>query len=66
MSRYQFRKYTDFDTRRINAFYFGTAKNIKVSELETICELLNCDTNDIVRYKPSKKRKNKNSTQVEK
>lgn len=59
MSRYQFRKYTNLDTRRVNAYYFGTVKNVKVSELDTICELLNCDTCDLIHYKPGKKKNRK-------
>lgn len=56
MSRYRFQFLTGFDIRRVNAFYFNKAKNIKVSELETICDLFNCDTNEVVTYKPNKKK----------
>ena len=57
MSRYRFEFLSNFDTRRTNQFYFGTAKNIKVSELETICNILDCQTSDILKYKPGKAKK---------
>lgn len=59
MSRYQFKKYSNFDTRRINAYYFGNVKNIKVSDLETICQILNCNVDDLIHYKPGKKNNKK-------
>lgn len=57
MSRYRFQFLSNFDARRVNQFYFGTAKNIKIFELDTICDILNCDTSDIIRYKPGKNKK---------
>ena len=55
MTRYRFEFLSNFDTRRINQFYFGTAKNIKIEELEIMCQILNCDIADLICYKPSKK-----------
>lgn len=51
MSRYKLRKYTDFTYERINDYYFGRVKSIKTSELELLCKIFKCNTNDIIEFK---------------
>ena len=51
MSRYKLRQYTEFTYERVNQFYFGTAKSIRIEELEILCRLFKCNTADIIEYK---------------
>lgn len=51
ISRYKFRQYTGFTYERTNQLYFGTAKALKVEEIEIICKTLNCSITDIIEYK---------------
>lgn len=51
MSRYKMRQYTGFSYARVNDYYFGRVKDIKVSEIEKLCQLFNCKLEDIVEYK---------------
>ncbi len=55
MSRYKLRQYTTLTYERVNDYYFGRVKSIKVEELEQLCELFNCNIQDIVEYKKNKK-----------
>lgn len=51
MSRYKLEQYTNLSYRRVNDYYFGRVKDIKVEELEELCKLFKCNTQDIVEYK---------------
>lgn len=51
MSRYKFQQLTQWNQKRINAFYFGTAKQITVAELETFCKIFSCKVQDILEIK---------------
>lgn len=51
MSRYKLRQYSNLTYERVNQFYFGTAKSIKVEELEMLCKIFKCNTADIIEYK---------------
>lgn len=55
ISRYKLEQYTDLSYRRINDYYFNRVEFIKVEELEQLCELFNCNIQDIVEYKKNKK-----------
>ena len=55
ISRYKLRQYTSLTYERVNDYYFGRVKAIKVEELEELCKLFNCNTQDIVEYKKNKK-----------
>ncbi len=48
ISRYKFQKLTQWNQKRINAFYFGTALTITVTELEVMCKLFNCKIQDLI------------------
>ena len=54
LSRYKLRQYTSLTYERVNDYYFGRVKAIKVEELEELCELFNCNTQDIIEYKKNK------------
>lgn len=51
MSRYKLRQYSNFTYERVNQLYFGTAKAIKTEELEILCEIFNCNVQDLIEYK---------------
>lgn len=55
MSRYKLRQYTSLSYERVNDYYFSRVKAIKVEELEELCEIFKCNTQDIVEYKKNKK-----------
>lgn len=55
MSRYKLEKYSKLSYERINDYYFGRVKSIKVEELEELCNLFDCNTQDIVEFKKNKK-----------
>ena len=51
MSRYKLRQYSGFTYERVNQFFFGTARSVKVEELEILCDIFNCNVGDIIEYK---------------
>lgn len=51
LSRYKLRQYTGFTYERINDYYFGRVKSIKVDEIEILCKIFKCNTADIIEYK---------------
>ena len=55
ISRYKLEQYTDLSYRRINDYYFNRVEFIKVEELEQLCEVLECNIQDILEYKKNKK-----------
>lgn len=44
MSRYKLEKYSSLSYERVNDYYFGRVKSIKVEELEELCNLFECNT----------------------
>ena len=55
MSRYKLRQYTSLSYERVNDYYFGRVKAIKTEELEELCKIFNCNTQDIVEFTKNKK-----------
>ncbi len=55
LSRYKLRQYTSLSYERVNDYYFGRVKAIKVEELEELCKLFDCNIQDIIEFKNSKK-----------
>lgn len=51
MSRYKLEQFTSLSYRRINDYYFNRVEFIKVEELDELCRLFNCNTQDIVEFK---------------
>ena len=54
MSRYKLRQYTNFSYQRVNDYYFGRVKDIKASEINTLCKLFKCNVQDLIEYKKDK------------
>lgn len=54
MSRYKLRQYSNLSYERVNDYYFGRVKAIKVEELEELCRIFDCNTQDIVEFKKHK------------
>lgn len=54
ISRYKMRIYLNWNYKRVNDFYFGRVKEIKTLEIEQLCELFNCNINDLFTYNKSK------------
>ena len=54
MSRYKLRQYTGMTYTRVNDYYFGRVKDIKVSEINVLCELFKCKINDLIEYRKDK------------
>ena len=50
MSRYKLEKYSKLSYERVNDYYFSRVKAIKVEELEELCNLFNCNIQDIVEF----------------
>jgi DNA-binding Xre family transcriptional regulator len=51
ITRYRLQKLTNWNFKRINAYYFGTVVNISVSELEALCKIFNCKISDLIELK---------------
>lgn len=51
MSRYKLRQYTGFSYTRVNDYFFGRVKDIKVSEINALCKLFECKISDLIEYK---------------
>jgi DNA-binding Xre family transcriptional regulator len=51
ISRYRLQQLTNWNYRRINALYFSTVKNLTLEEIEVLCDILNCDVNDLIKRK---------------
>ena len=54
ISRYKLRQYTNLSYDRVNDYYFGRVKSIKVEEIEQLCQLFDCELQDIIQYHKSK------------
>ena len=48
MSRYKLQKLTNWNYKRINAFYLGNVNEIKVKELEVLCDIFACKIEDLI------------------
>lgn len=50
MSRYKFQQETQWNYKRVNAYYFGKVVSINVEELNRMCEMFHCKIPDLVEY----------------
>lgn len=48
ISRYKLQQLTNWNYKRINNLYFSRVKHITLEEIETICNILNCNIEDII------------------
>lgn len=55
MSRYKLRQYTSLSYDRVNDYYFSRVKAIKTEELQQLCDLFNCNVQDLIEVKKNKK-----------
>ena len=51
ISRYRLQKLTNWNYKRINAYFFGKVININVEEIEKLCDIFNCDISDLIERK---------------
>lgn len=56
ISRYKLRQYSTLSYERINDYYFGRVKSLKTEEIEQLCEIFNCNVQDLVEYKKNKQK----------
>lgn len=54
MSRYKLRQYSNLSYDRVNDYYFGRVKSIKIEEIEKLCSIFECNIEDLVQYKKNK------------
>lgn len=54
ISRYRLQQLTNWNYKRINAFFFNRVISINVNELETLCNIFNCELNELIERKKDK------------
>jgi len=55
ISRYKLQQITNWNYKRINAYYFGKVKSITTEEIELLCEIFDCEIQDLMEIKRNKK-----------
>lgn len=50
ISRYRLQKLTNWNYKRINAYYFGRVLEINVRELDELCKIFECNIEDLIEY----------------
>lgn len=48
ISRYRLQKLTNWNYKRINAYFFNKVININVNELEILCDIFDCDLPELI------------------
>lgn len=51
ITRYRLQKLTNWNYKRINAYYFNKVICININELETLCDIFNCNLSDLIERK---------------
>ncbi len=51
ISRYRLQQLTNWNYKRINAYFFNRVINININELETFCDIFNCDLSELIERK---------------
>lgn len=51
ITRYRLQKLTNWNYKRINAYYFNKVISINVNELETLCDIFDCELPDLIERK---------------
>ena len=49
ITRYRLQKLTNWNYKRINAYYFNKVVCANVNELDTLCSIFNCDLSDLIK-----------------
>ena len=50
ISRYKLQQLTNWNYKRVNAYYLGKVVSINVEELNKFCEIFNCKISDLIEY----------------
>lgn len=50
ISRYKLQQLTNWNYKRVNAYYLGKVVSINVEELNKLCEIFHCKIPDIIEY----------------
>ena len=51
ITRYRLQKLTNWNYKRINAYYFNRLVSNNVNELDTLCEIFNCNLYELIERK---------------
>ena len=51
ITRYRLQKLTNWNYKRINAYYFNKVISINVNELEILSDLFNCELSELIERK---------------
>lgn len=51
ITRYRLQKLTNWNYKRINAYYFNRVISINVKELETLCDIFGCKLSELIERK---------------
>ena len=51
ISRYKMIQLTNWNYKRINAFYFNKVKLVTMEEIEKLCEIFKCDLPELMELK---------------
>lgn len=49
ITRYKMIQLTNWNYKRINAFYFNKVKLVTVEEIQKLCEIFDCDIKDLIK-----------------
>lgn len=50
ISRYRLQQLTNWNYKRVNAYYLGKVVSINVEELNRFCEIFKCKVSDLIEY----------------
>lgn len=48
ISRYRLQQITNWNYRRVNAFFFGKVQKVTLEEIEKLCEIFKCNISDLI------------------
>lgn len=48
MSRYKLQQLTNWNYRRVNAYYFGKVVKVNIEELDKLCEIFECKIRGLI------------------
>ncbi len=54
ISRYKLQQMTKWNYKRINALYFSKVKYLTLEEIETLCNLLECNLSELITIQENK------------
>ena len=50
ISRYKLQQLTNWNYKRVNAYYLGKVISINIEELDKFCKLFKCKVSDLIEY----------------